>query len=41
MKEDTEVWIFYSKKTEPKVLDSYNEGIIYLKNSEVDLNILP
>lgn len=37
---ERKVWIFYSSRTEPELLDFYSEGIEYLKQSDIDAEIV-
>lgn len=37
---DSKVWIFYSSKTEPELLTFYADGLSYLKEQDVETEVI-
>ncbi len=35
----TKVWIFYSSKTEPELLTFYADGLAYLKDHDIEMEV--
>ncbi|WGI17724.1 thioredoxin family protein [Methanonatronarchaeum sp. AMET-Sl] len=40
MSEGNIVWIFYSSKTEPELLTFYADGLAYLRDQEIGLEVI-
>lgn len=38
--EETSVWIFYSSKTEPELLTFYADGLAYLKDHDIEMEVV-
>ncbi len=38
--EETRVFIFYSSKTEPELLSFYADGLAYLKDQDIELEVV-
>ncbi len=34
------VWIFYSSKTEPELLTFYADGLAYLKDNDIEMDVI-
>ncbi|MBS3817833.1 MAG: hypothetical protein KGY76_09765 [Candidatus Thermoplasmatota archaeon] len=40
MGEKPKVWIFYSSRTEPELLTFYADGLAYLKDHEIEMEVI-
>ncbi len=38
--EKPKVWIFYSSKTEPELLTFYADGLAYLKDHDIEMDVI-
>lgn len=38
--QNQKVWVFYSSKTEPELLTFYADGLAYLQDNEIDIEVI-